>query len=188
MRFMPTFRMSNSKALPALALALGAAFFGAAAEGPAPTALEKLQQTLAELRGQVPGQSHTMIDVAQHFNGLWFAVRAKNWPLAGFYLDETKSHLRWSIRVKPVRKLANGTPLNLGEMLAGVEQGALKLLDDSIARQDQARFVSAYKTMLASCYACHVAAEFPFLRLRLPDRPVDPLIEFDPTKPGSPTD
>jgi hypothetical protein len=31
-----------------------------------------------------------MKDVGCHFSTLWFATKAKNWPLEKFYLDETR--------------------------------------------------------------------------------------------------
>lgn len=151
------------------------------------TDIEKLQQAVKEIRGQLPSQSHTMADVAYHFSNLWFAGQANNWPLAQFYANETKSHLRWAVRVRPVRPLSSGGELHLAEMLTGIEQSALKEVEDSVKAKDQPRFVTAYKTMLASCYACHVAAEKPYLRLHLPEHPPETMIEFDPAKPGAPT-
>ncbi len=32
----------------------------------------------------------------------------QNWPLANYYLDETLSHLRWAVRIHPVRKTKAG--------------------------------------------------------------------------------
>jgi hypothetical protein len=145
-----------------------------------------LTDQIKDLRGHLPGQSHTMIDVAYHFNGLWFAGQAKNWPLAEFLLNETKSHLRWAVRVRPVRPLSNGGEFRVGDMLTAIEQGTLKDLTESVQAKDQSGFVTAYKQQLASCYACHVAAEKPYLRLRIPERPAETMLEFDPTRPGSP--
>jgi hypothetical protein len=177
----------------ALAAALVPAFLILAAENPArPTAagggseVEKLQQEFKDMRGMLPSQSHTMADVAHHFSNLWFAGKAGNWPLADFMLSEVRSHLRWAVRVRPIRPLSDGRQFNVGDMLTAVEQGALKDLQATVQARDQARFTTAYKQMLGSCYACHVAAEKPYLRLHVPDRPADPMIEFDPTKPGSP--
>jgi len=45
-----------------------------------------------------------MADVGAHFTNLWFAGDHANWPLAQFCLDETKSHLRWAVRIIPKRK------------------------------------------------------------------------------------
>lgn len=74
----------------------------------------------------------------------------------------------------------------MGDMLTAVEQGALKELQDSVKSKERPRFTTAYRQMLASCYACHVAAEKPYLRLHVPERPAETMLEFDATKPGSP--
>lgn len=173
-------------ALAAVLLLVPAATAQPAAEPKADPAIEKLQQAIKDIRGQLPGQSHTMADVAYHYSNLWFAGQARNWPLAEFFLDETMSHLRWAVRVRPVRPLKSGGEFHVGDMLTAIEQSSLKELKASVQAKDQPRFVTAYKQQLASCYACHVAAEKPYLRLRLPERPPETMIEFDPTKPGSP--
>jgi hypothetical protein len=41
---------------------------------------------------------------AYHFANLWFAGQKANWPLAEFYWSETRYHLRWAMRIVPVRK------------------------------------------------------------------------------------
>jgi hypothetical protein len=150
------------------------------------TDTEKLQQEIKDVRSQLPSQSHTMADVAYHFSNLWFAGQANNWPLAEFMLSEVRSHLRWSVRVRPIRPLSDGRQFSVGDMLTAVEQGALKELQDAVRAKDGPRFATSYKQMLASCYACHVAAEKPYLRTHIPERPADTMIEFDPAKPGSP--
>ena len=63
-----------------------------------------------------------MIDVEYHFANLWFAAKSSNWPLATFYLNETRGHLNWSLRVRSVRKLADGSELDLRPILKGIEE------------------------------------------------------------------
>src|SRR5438477_13058917 len=58
-----------------------------------------LRAAIEQLKGKVPDQSHAMKDVGYHFANLWFAGQKKNWPLAKFYLDETRSHLKWAVRI-----------------------------------------------------------------------------------------
>jgi hypothetical protein len=53
-----------------------------------------LKAEIEALKALVPSQSHAMADVDYHFSNLWFAAANGNWPLAQFYLDETRSHLR----------------------------------------------------------------------------------------------
>ena len=74
------------------------------------------------LEDLLPSQSHMMADVGDHFTNLWFAGEAENWPLADFYLAETKSHLRWAVRRIPIRKDNQGQDVNLVNILAGVRE------------------------------------------------------------------
>src|SRR5262245_34730809 len=60
------------------------------------TELAALKKEIEILKGKVPDQSHAMKDVAYHFTNLWFAGQNQNWPLAKFYCDETRSHLKWA--------------------------------------------------------------------------------------------
>jgi hypothetical protein len=67
------------------------------------TSSENLAARVKAVEDLIPSQSHMMADVGDHFTNLWFAGRAQNWPLADFYLGETKSHLRWAVRRIPIR-------------------------------------------------------------------------------------
>src|SRR5436189_290814 len=71
-----------------------------------------LKAEIETLKGKVPDQSHAMKDVAYHFTNLWFAGQKQNWPLAKFYCDETRAHLKWAVRIIPVRKV-NGADFDL---------------------------------------------------------------------------
>ena len=114
-----------------LAIFLGGALFGAliygmlngdgsngrmayAAEGSNENALSltRLQQEVEILKAKTPSQAHAMMDVDYHYTNLWFAAQAENWPLAEFYWKETMSHMRWAVRIIPVRKMARGRTLS----------------------------------------------------------------------------
>jgi hypothetical protein len=64
----------------------------------AATQAADLAARVKALEDLIPDQAHIMADVADHFTNLWFAGTAENWPLAEFYLNETRSHLRWAVR------------------------------------------------------------------------------------------
>jgi hypothetical protein len=68
----------------------------------------QLKAEIEQLKGRTPDQSHVMKDVGYHFANLWFAGQQQNWPLATFYLTETRSHLKWAVRIIPVRKTQAG--------------------------------------------------------------------------------
>ena len=163
-----------------LLLALGGCMSAAAQNESAGPEVAALQAEIAALRGMLPSQSHTMIDVEYHFANLWFAGRERNWPLATFYLNETRSHLNWALRVRPVRPLAGGGEIDLRPILQGIEASALAELKSAIEKQDAAAFESSYRTMLSECHGCHEAAEKPYLRPQIPTRPASALIDMAP--------
>jgi hypothetical protein len=144
--------------------------------------LAALRSEVEKLRGQVPGQAHVMTDVGQHFAGLWFAVKRKNWDLARFMFDETHSHLRWGVRVRPVRKLSTGKDLELQGILDGIENGVLDKLEDAVARKDVKAFQVSYRVTVDACNSCHQAAEKPYLRVHIPTRLGEPL-DLAPSRP-----
>lgn len=156
-----------------------------AAPGPSPSAtpnqeIAVLQAEVNRLKGIVGDQSHAMADVGYHFANLWFAGQKKNWPLAKFYLDETRSHLKWAVRIIPVRKDPKGNEIRLAEILDPIDKTALQQVGDAIKAQDNVRFGKAYRQMLDSCYSCHVAVGKPFLRLQIPQQPEVPIVRFEP--------
>jgi hypothetical protein len=139
-----------------------------------------LRAEVNRLKGIVPDQSHAMKDVAYHFGNLWFAGQKTNWPLADFYWSETRSHLRWAVRIIPVRKDAQGNEIRLQDILDPIDKTSLQQVGDAIKAKDSAKFVEAYKQMLDSCYACHLASAKPFLKFQIPQRPEVPIIKFEP--------
>lgn len=145
-------------------------------------AIAALKTEVERLKGMVPDQSHAMKDVAYHFSNLWFAGTNKNWPLAEFYLKETRSHLRWAVRIIPVRKTPQGQDFHLAEYLDPMEKTVIKDVEDSITAKDEKDFRKRYQLMMDTCYACHVAAGKPYLRLQTPFQPEVPIIRFDPAE------
>ena len=155
---------------------------------PAPAAgideLVTLRADVARLKSIATDQSHTMADVAYHFTNLWFAGKAENWPLAQFYSDELRSHLRWAVRVIPMRKDRDGRDVDLTAILAALEQSSLKDLSDSVKARDPQRFAAAYNAQMQNCMACHRAAGKEYLTLHVPDRPDAGIVDFAPA-PGA---
>ena len=141
--------------------------------------LDALQTEVNRLKGVVPDQSHAMADVGYHFANLWFAGEKKNWALAKFYLDETRSHLKWAVRIIPVRKTRNGD-LELNGILEAIDNTFLSEIAKGIESKDVEKFTAAYRQTLEGCYACHKAAEKPYLRPQIPAVPPQPIMNFDP--------
>ena len=65
--------------------------------------------------------------------------------LADFYWSETRSHLRWAVRIIPVRKDAQGNEIRLQDILDPIDKTSLQQVGDAIKAKDSAKFVEAYK-------------------------------------------
>jgi hypothetical protein len=149
------------------------------ADDPA-TEIATLKAEIEQLKGRLASQSHAMMDVGYHFGNLWFAGRSKNWPLAQFYLNETRSHLRWAVRIIPVRRIPGGE-IDLRGLMEALDSGGLADIAKSIGAKDDAAFAGAYRRTLEGCYGCHKASDKPFLRPRIPDQPEARIMNFDPS-------
>jgi hypothetical protein len=141
---------------------------------------DMLQQDVATLKEKAADQAHAMMDVDYHFTNLWFAGKAENWPLAEFFWSETRSHMRWAVRIIPVRKDNTGTEIKLKDILEAVENSPLAQMKEAIDAKDAEKFESAYRDTLDGCYGCHKASDKPYLRPQIPERPATSIINFDP--------
>src|SRR2546428_3775510 len=118
--------------------------------------IARLKAEIEQIKDRLPSQSHAMMDVDYHFTNLWFAGQSKNWPLAQFYLNETRSHLRWAVRIIPVRRTPAGE-VDLRGLLEAVDQTSLADIGKAIAGRNGDAFTAAYKHTLEGCYTCHKA-------------------------------
>ena len=142
--------------------------------------LAALRVEIERLKKVVPDQAHAMHDVDYHFTNLWFAGQHGNWPLAQFYFNEAKSHLRWAVRIIPVRKDNQGREVLLEKILEAFENTPLAQLEAAIKAEDCTKFVSAYEFTLTTCYSCHKASDKPYLRPHIPEYPATKIMNFDP--------
>ncbi|MBI4324215.1 MAG: hypothetical protein HY674_03035 [Chloroflexi bacterium] len=139
-----------------------------------------LRAEIELLKGKAPDQAHSMTDVAYHFSSLWFAGQKKNWPLAQFYLDETRSHLKWAVRIIPIRKTPAGAEVDLNGIREAVDSTLLAEIHNAIGRKDVSAFTNAYRNALEGCYSCHKASGKPFLRPQVPIAPSVFILNLDP--------
>ncbi len=195
MRFMKNLINSRAGALLATGLGVGLLLGGAsqfifapvvlparAEQTPQPDVREPQQPKIEanSLDGHLPDQSHAMADVGYHFANLWFAADKQNWPLADYYLGETRSHLRWAVRLHPVRKTRAGAEIDLKGILDAVDNSFLSEIGTAITNKDSAKFRIAYRQTIEGCYACHKACEKPFLRPQVPNAASVSILNFDP--------
>ena len=160
-------------AAPAATAASAADAGGAAGD------LSALRADIARLKVNAPSQSHTMSDVGYHWTNLWFAAEKKNWPLAMFYFEEARSHILWTIQLRPVRKGPDGNDVNLMPIFESIDTSAFKMVADAIQARNPTAFSAAYRVTLESCYGCHKASGKPYLRPEIPPQPAQSIINFD---------
>jgi len=132
------------------------------------------------LKTLVPSQSHGMADVGYHWTNLWFAGQQKNWPLAEFYFNETRQHILWTIRIRPIRKDEEQRDVDLKAIFDAVDATTLAAVKIAIAQKDLTKFSKAYKESLEGCYSCHKASSKPYLRPVVPKTPAQEIIDFAP--------
>jgi hypothetical protein len=149
---------------------------------PVPAAPEaaELRSRVERLEGKAADQAHAMADVGYQFANLWFAGEKEYWPLAKFCLDETRSHLRWAVRIIPVRKTPAGEDLELKGILDALETSVLAEVGRTVEARERTKFEAAYKRALEGCYSCHKAAGKPFIRPQVPEAPGASILSFDP--------
>jgi len=140
--------------------------------------IASLRDEVETLKRLLPDQAHAVADVDYHFANLWFAAQNANWPLAEFYLNETRAHLNWAVRMRPVRKLASSGEIDLRPILQGVESSGLSDARASINKRDLKAFELAYRGTMLQCYGCHIASGKPYLRLRIPETPATRMIDL----------
>jgi hypothetical protein len=142
--------------------------------------LTALNNDVAKLKSIVPSNSHIMEDVSFHYSNLWFAGQKKNWPLATFYYNETRNHIRWLITKSPTTKTPDGEVVNLQGIFDGLDTSSLAMLKKSIDDKNLDEFTSAYKLMLDGCYSCHKSAGRPYLHPIVPTVPPQSIISYNP--------
>src|SRR6516162_3259925 len=130
--------------------------------------LTALNNDVARLKSIVPSNSHIMEDVSFHYSNLWFAGQKKNWPLAMFYYNETRNHIRWLVVKSPTTKTPDGEVVNLQGIFDGLDTSSLAMLKKSIEDKNSEDFNAKYKLMLEACYSLHNSAGRPDLRPIVP--------------------
>jgi hypothetical protein len=142
--------------------------------------LSALNNDVARLKSITPSNSHIMEDVSFHYSNLWFAGQKKNWPLAMFYYNETRNHIRWLLQKNPTTKTPDGEVVNLQGIFDGLDTSSLPMLKKSIEDKSIDEFTPAYKLMLDGCYSCHKSAGRPYLRPVIPTVPPQSIISYAP--------
>jgi hypothetical protein len=142
--------------------------------------LASLQADVAHLKDLVPPHSHPMVEAGMFAANLWFAGEKKNWPLADYYLNETRNRIRWEVHINPSPKGPDGNPVDMQSIFDGIDNGTLPKVHKAIEMKDSKEFALEYKRLLEECYSCHMAAARPYLRPMIPVSGAQPILNLDP--------
>jgi hypothetical protein len=143
---------------------------------PAPPTMADVQH----LKDITPPMSHPMVDVSINATNLWFAGEKKNWPLANYFLGETRNRINWEVKLNPGPKGTDGNPVDMKGTFDGIDKGSLTKLKEAIAAKDSKAFEDSYKNLLEDCYSCHKNINKPYLRPQIPTDPTTTIINTDP--------
>jgi hypothetical protein len=107
-----------------------------------------------------PRLSDMMLVIQIRHSKLFYAVKARNWPLVDFELEQLVSSLMEAERYYP-RTLPAMT--RAGEIASS--------LREATKAKNEAKFDQAFDEMSAGCNRCHVAEDQAFIVIRRPSYP-----------------
>lgn len=119
------------------------------------------EMTLEEVAVIQPGLGRIMPDIGQRTWKLYYAAKAKNWPLAKFEWKEIQELMELGAFTRPKHEEA------LNKFLAENWPEVGKAIDS----QDFPTFEQAFKKTIEQANAYHELKEKPYIRWKLPDQP-----------------
>ena len=117
-------------------------------------------------KSYVPGLEQFMNVILVEHNKLWFAGKARNWPLAAYELGEIKEVMSDVQDHVPTFK-----SLPLADMLDAVITKDITALEKAIDAKDFKSFAADYDQLTAACNACHQGTENGFIVIKRPTQP-----------------
>jgi hypothetical protein len=169
--------LSRSFAAAVIVAMLSSAVVLAQTQTPAPAAAAKPAAPATHAKAYVPGLEQFMNVILIEHNKLWFAGRARNWPLAEYELGEIKEVMGDVQDLVPVFK-----NLPLADMLDAVIVKEIADLEKAIAAKDFKKFAAGYDRLNAACNACHQGTENGFVVIKRPTRPAFTNQDYRPQK------
>jgi hypothetical protein len=115
-------------------------------EQAAPAASEPYQPNLSDIMAR---------QQMRHIK-LWFAGRARNWPLVDYEVDRLKGGF------EDVERLLGGDTV---EKAVG---GAIATLEKAIEAKDRHAFTRAFDELTAGCNGCHQTLDHAYIKIQRP--------------------
>ena len=103
-----------------------------------------------------PGLGEIMAHQQMRHIKLWFAGRARNWPLADYEIDELKDGF------DAVNRRLGGDTV---EKAVGA---GIAALEKAVAAKDRAAFANAFDELTAGCNGCHRLLDHGFIVIERP--------------------
>ncbi len=144
---------------------------------PHPPGAHKDKSSSALPKAYVPGLEVFMTFIQGEHAKLWYAGRARNWPLAAYALAEIKEVMSDVQDQVPTFK-----DLPLADMLDAVITGEIAGLEKAVDAKSPKAFAAGYDKLTAACNACHQATGNGFIRIRRPHGRAFPNQDFSPKK------
>jgi hypothetical protein len=153
-----------------IGIVLAIASLPLAVRAQAPTSIPAKEATKAPgkdtPKAYVPGLEQFMNVILMEHNKLWFAAKARNWPLAEYQLGEIKEIMGDVQDFVPTFK-----NLPLADMLDAVITKEIVALEKSIEAKDYKAFTAGYDKLTTACNACHQGTENGFVVIKRPTQP-----------------
>lgn len=119
------------------------------------------QLGIEDLAAMQPGLARLMPEVGARVWKLYYAAKARNWPLARFQLKEAKKLMELGAITRPKYEE------NLGKFL----DEHVKPMMAALEAEDGARFEEEFRKSIEQANAYHELYDKPFLRWKVPDQP-----------------
>lgn len=111
------------------------------------TALFNKADTKLALWAAQPGTAPRMLELAEHFNIMWFAAQAGNWDAVTFEAYRVDETIKANVIVRPGRK----------EALEAWSKPAVESIQQAAKDKNLDAFTKAYDTAITGCNSCHAA-------------------------------
>ena len=96
---------------------------------------------------------------------LWYAEKADNWRLAAYELDQLRTTMGRIVALYPTTNT-----VVQAELIREKTDPAVAQLKQAIDARDKAAFEEAYGRVTDACNACHEAAGYGFIAVRVPTK------------------
>jgi cytochrome c553 len=118
---------------------------------------------LDSLNAQAPGLGDYMSTIQLHAAKIWFAAQALNWNLAGYELGELKETFDGADALHVMKN-----KVDISGVIQSVKNTQIETLESAVRQKNLTGFVSGYRQTLEACNACHGAAGYGFIHVKIP--------------------